>query len=66
MNYDVPPPGYVPPKAPRKAPRKAKGRAFTFGEAYRTAATVASGYNKAATVQGLAQIAQEVRKIIRG
>lgn len=62
MIYDVPPPGYVPPKRPSKA---AKGR-FTFGEAYRTAAKVAGGYNKAATVQGLAQIAQEVRKIIRG
>lgn len=62
MVYDVPPPGYVPPKGPRKA----KVRPFTFGEAYRTAAKVASGYNKAATVQGLAQIAQEVRKVIRG
>ena len=62
MNYDVPPPGYVPPKAPSMG----KGRRFTFGEAYRTASTVAHGYNKAATVQGLAQIAQEVRKIIRG
>jgi len=62
MSYDVPPPGYVPPKAPRRS----KGRGFTFGEAYRTAAKVASGYNKAATVQGLAQIAQEIRKVIRG
>ena len=58
---DVPPPGYVPP---RRKPRRA-GR-FTFGEAYRTAAKVAHGYNKAATVQGLAQIAQEIRKLIRG
>jgi len=62
MAFDVPPPGYVPPKRPRKA---AKGR-LTFGEAYRTAATVAHGYNKAATLQALAGIAQEVRKIIRG
>jgi hypothetical protein len=62
MIYDVPPPGYVPPKRSRKA---ATGR-FTFGEAFRTTAKVAHGYNKVATVQGLAQIAQEVRKLIRG
>ena len=62
MRFDVPPPGYVPPKAPRKA----KGRRLTFGEAYRTAAVVAGGYNKAASLQALAGIAQEVRKIIRG
>lgn len=62
MTYDVPPPGYTPPKRPKKA---ATGR-FTFGEAYRTAAKVASGYNQAATVQGLAQIAQEIRKVVRG
>lgn len=59
---EVPPPGFVAPKAPRKG----KARRFSFGEAYRTAATVAHGYNKAATVQGLAQIAQEIRKLIRG
>lgn len=62
MAFDVPPPGYVPPKAPRKA----KAGRFSFGEAYRTAATVARGYNKAATVQGLAQIAHEIRRLIRG
>jgi len=62
MTYEVPPPGYVPPKAPRKA----KAGRFTFGEAYRTAASVARGMNKAATVQGLAQIAHEFRRLIRG
>lgn len=60
MSFEVPPPGYVPPRRKRPAGR------FTFGEAYRTAAKVAHGYNKAATVQGLAQIAQEIRKLIRG
>ena len=62
MLYDVPPPGYTPPKAPSK--RKA-GR-FTFGEAYRTAAKVASGYNKAAAIEGVAQVAHELRRLIRG
>jgi hypothetical protein len=62
MNYEVPPPGYVPPKRPEKA---VEGK-FSFGEAFRTTAKVAHGYNKVATVQGLAQIAQEVRKLIRG
>jgi hypothetical protein len=62
MRYEVPPPGYTPPKAPRRG----KGRRLTFGEAYRTAATVAHGMNKAASLQALAGIAQEVRKIIRG
>jgi hypothetical protein len=58
---EVPPPGYVPPK---RKPRT--GGRFSFGEAYRTAAKVAHGYNKAATVQGLAHIAHEIRRLIRG
>lgn len=58
-----PPPGYVPPK-PRK--REGEGKRLTFGEAYRTAAKVAHGMNKAATVQGLAQLAHEIRRVIRG
>jgi hypothetical protein len=62
MRYEVPPPGYVPPKPSRKG----KAGRLTFGEAYRTAATVAHGYNKAAILHALAGIAQEVRKIIRG
>lgn len=60
----LPPPGYVPPKPVKK--RRAKGKRFTFGEAFRTTAKVASGYTKVATIEGYAAIAQEVRKLIRG
>lgn len=62
MNYEVPPPGYVPTK---RASKPAKGR-LTWGEAFRTTAKVASGYNKAASLQALAGIAHEVRRFIRG
>jgi hypothetical protein len=60
----LPPPGYVPPKHVKK--RRALGAPFTFGEAFRTTAKVASGYSKVATLEGYAAIAQEVRKLIRG
>ena len=59
---EVPPPGYVPPR--RTIRRKVER--LTFGEAYRAAAKVAGGYNKAVTVQGLEQIAHEFRRLIRG
>lgn len=60
----LPPPGYVPPKPARK--RKAEEKRFTFGEAFRTTAKLASGFNKVARIEGYAAITQEVRKLIRG
>ena len=63
MNYDVPPPGYSPPKRNRKV-RQDDG--LTVREVVRTAAKLGHGMNKAASLQALAGIAQEVRKLIRG
>lgn len=59
---EVPPPGYVPPKRSRRARRMG----LTAAEVVRTAGKLVDGHNKAASLQALAGIAQEVRKLIRG
>lgn len=56
-----PPPGYV-----RSKPRKVKDKGLTVGEVFRTTAKLADGYNKAASLQALADIAQSVRRLFRG
>ena len=60
MVYEVPPPGYIPTR-PRKAPQSDR---LTVTELVRTAAKLGNGYNKAASLQALAEIARNVRMLI--
>lgn len=60
MAYQVPPPGYVPTRR-RKAP---KSDHITVTEVVRTAAKLGNGYNKAASLQALADIVRNVRMLI--
>jgi hypothetical protein len=61
MDYDVPPPGYIPPKRHR-APQE--NNRLTVTEVVRTAAKLGNGYNRAQSLHALAAIAQEIRKLI--
>jgi hypothetical protein len=60
MDYQVPPPGYVPPRR-HKTPQSDR---ITVTEVVRTAAKLGDGYNKAQSLHALAAIAQEIRKLI--
>lgn len=60
MRYEVPPPGYVPTRR-RKAPKSDR---LTMTEVVRTAAKLGNGYNKAVSLQALAEIARNVRMLI--
>lgn len=66
MNYP-PPPGYVPRQKPvRRRSHGIDSAGLGWGEVFRTASKVAQGYNTASTVHGIAGIAAEIRKLIRG